>query len=269
MMLNIKNKLLIPAILMALSSTAVAEIDKTVVAVINGENVIAEELKMTAEQNKVAFDSLNINQKKLLLNGLINRRLVAMEAKAQKYHENETMQLKLDALVDSVLAASFLEDKTKEVEVTEKELKELYETNVKQNSQTQYKARHILVKEEASANEIIKQLKAGGDFASIAKEKSADKGSAAKGGDLGWFNARTMVPEFAKAVETAKVGELPTQAVKSDFGWHIILVEEAKPIEPPSYESSKEKLKNLIIKNKLSKYLEELNSKSKIEVKLK
>ena len=179
------------------------------------------------------------------------------------------MQLKLTALVDSILAATYLEDMTKEVKVTEEELKALYDSNVKKNSQTQYKARHILVKEEAAAKDIIKQLSEGGDFATIAKEKSEDKGSAANGGDLGWFNTRTMVPEFAKAVEAAKVGELPQQAVKSDFGWHIILVEESKPIEPPTYESSKEKLENMIIKTKLSKYLEELNSKAKIEVKLK
>lgn len=268
-MLNIKNKLLIPALLMGLSTAAFAEIDSTVVAVINGKNIIAEELKMTAQQNKVDYKSLNNNQKQLLLNGLINRQLVAMEAKNKNYDKTPEMQLKLTALVDSILAATYLEDMTKEVKVTEEELKALYDSNVKKNSQTQYKARHILVKEEAAAKDIIKQLSEGGDFATIAKEKSEDKGSAANGGDLGWFNTRTMVPEFAKAVEAAKVGELPQQAVKSDFGWHIILVEESKPIEPPTYESSKEKLENMIIKTKLSKYLEELNSKAKIEVKLK
>jgi len=267
-MLNIKNKLLIPALLMGLSAPVFAEIDTTVVAVINGQNIIAEELKMTAQQNKVAYDSLNINQKKLLLNGLINRQLVALAAKEKKYEQSPEMKLKLTALIDSVLAATYLEDMTHDVEVTEQELKDLYETNVKENSQTQYKARHILVKDETTANAILKQISEGGDFAAIAKEKSEDKGSAKNGGDLGWFNPRTMVPEFAKAVQAAKIGEKPTQAVKSDFGYHLILVEDTKAIEPPSYDSSKEKLKSMIIKSKLSKYLEELNSKAKVEIKL-
>lgn len=268
-MLNIKQKLLIPSLLLGLSISAYAEIDKTVVAVVNGKEIIAEELRMTAQQNKVDYNSLNVNQKQLLLNGLINRQLVAMEARNQKYDQTPDMKLKLTALEDSILAATFLEEMTKKVEVTEQELKDLYEKNVQQNAQNQYKARHILVKEEATAKEIIKQLAEGGDFAAIAKEKSEDKSSAEKGGDLDWFNTRTMVPEFAKAVESAKVGELPKEAVKSAFGWHVILVEDMKPIEPPTYESSKEKLETMIIKNKLTKYLEELNSKAKVEVKLK
>lgn len=274
-----KQKLIVSALLsisVSLSPVFAADakkddtaIDNTVVATINGEKIIVQELIMTAEQNKVNYASLNIKQKGLLLQGLINRQLVAMQAKKEKFDKSEDMQLKLKALNDSIIAASFLEQRQKDYAVSDEELQAKYQKNVKDNAQTQYKARHILVKEEAKAKEILEKVQKGEDFAKLAKENSADKGSAEKGGDLGWFNPRVMVPEFAAAVTKATKGELPKELVKSTFGYHIIIVDDSKPIDPPSFEDSKQKLESIVIKEKLSKYLEQLNQQYKVEVMLK
>ena len=264
-----KNKLIISSLLIALSAPVLAEIDKTVVATVNGKNIFAEELIMTAQQNKIDYAALNIEQRKMLLNGLINRILVANEARKQKLDDDPETKLKLSALIDSVLAATLLEEESKNAKISDEEIQAYYDKNIKTNLQKQYKAKHILVKEEKEAKEIAEQLASSDTekFAAIAKEKSLDKGSAVKGGDLGWFNPATMVPTFAQAVKEATKGKV-TAPVKSQFGWHIILVEDSKDITPPSMDDSKKKIEQILTKEKITAYLGKLEEKAKIDIKL-
>jgi len=264
-----KNKLLISSLLIALSTPAFAEIDKTVVANVNGKDIIAEELKMTAQQNKIDYTALNDLQKSMLLNGLINRILVAEEAKKQGMDKTPETKLKLEALIDSVLAATLLEQETKKVKITDEDIQAYYNKNILTNVQKEYNARHILVKEETEAKELYSQLSSAdaNKFGEVAMDKSLDKGSAIKGGSLGWFNPAKMVPTFAKAVKEASKGKV-TEPVKSQFGWHIILVEDSKELPPTSLEDSKQQIEQTLTKEKISAYLDELEKKSKIEIKI-
>lgn len=262
-----KNKLLISSLLIALSTPVIADIDKTVIANVNGKDVIAEELIMTANQNKIDYAVLNDMQKKMLLNGLINRMLVAEEAKKQGLANAPMTKLKIDALVDSVLAATLLEKETKSIKLSDADLQAYYDTKIKTNIQKEYKASHILVKDEKVAKELATQLADITKFAKIAKEKSIDTGSAAKGGDLGWFNPAKMVPSFAKAVQKATKGKI-TAPVKSQFGWHLILVEDSKDATPPSFADSKAKIEQILTKEKITAYLDGLEKKAKIDIKL-
>jgi peptidyl-prolyl cis-trans isomerase C len=262
------KKLIISSLLIALSAPVFAEMDKTVIATVNGRDIIAEELVMTAKQNKIDYAVLNNDQKKMLLNGLVNRILVANEAKKQNMDKDPETILKLDALTDSVLAAQLLEVETKKANITDAEIKAFYDKEIKSNIQKQYKASHILVESEADANDISKQLSADSSkFSELAKAKSIDKGSAVKGGDLGWFNPATMVPSFAEAVKKSTKGKV-TAPVKSQFGWHIIMVEDTKAIEPPTLAESKGKIKEILIKEKISAYLEGLEKNAKIDIKI-
>ncbi len=265
----LKNKLIISSFLIAMSTSVMAEIDKTVVATVNGRDIISEELIMTAQQNKINYGNLNNPQKKMLLHGLINRILVAEEARKQKLEDVPETRLKLDALIDSVLAATLLENFTKNTTIPDQDIQDYYDKNIKTNIQKQFKARHILVKEEQEAKELVTQLASAdaNKFGEIAKEKSLDKGSAVKGGDLGWFNPATMVPTFSKAVMEATKGKI-SEPVKSQFGWHIILVEDSKEITPPSIENSREKVKQILIKENITAYLDQLEKKAKIDIKL-
>lgn len=251
-----KKSLLISSLLVSLSSPVWAAMDTTVVATVNGRDIIAEELIITAQQNKFDYKKLNELQKKMLLNGLINRILVAEDAKKQNLDKDPVTKLKLDALIDSVLAATVLEIETEKAKFTDEEIKAYYDNKILSDVQKQYKASHILVKEESEANELIKLLADADNekFAELAKEKSLDKGSAVKGGDLGWFNPATMVPSFAKAVKEATPGKV-TAPVKSQFGWHIILVIDTKDLTPPSLEDSKAKIEKILTKEKIKKEL--------------
>jgi len=264
-----KKSLLISSLILTLSSPVIAEINKTVVATVDGKDIIAQELIMTAEQNKIDYKALNDKQKKLLLNGLINRILVANLAKKHNLDKNPDIKLRLEALNDSVLAAAMLEKESKNVKISDADVKKFYESKIIENVQKKYKARHILVKDESEAKSLFDLLKTADIkmFEEKAKEKSIDKGSAVKGGDLGWFNPATMVPSFGKAVKAAKNGKL-AEPVKSQFGWHLILVEDSKAIEVPSLKESTANIKKILTKEKITAFLAVLEKEAKIDIKI-
>ncbi|MFK5983832.1 MAG: peptidylprolyl isomerase [Pseudomonadota bacterium] len=264
-----KKSLLISSLLVTLSTSAWAAVDTTIVATVNGKDIIAEELIMTAQQNRIDYKVLNDLQKKLLLNGLINRILVANEARKQKMDQEPGTKLKLDALVDSVLAATLLEKETAKQKFTDDEIKAYYDKKILTNTPKEYNARHILVKEEALATEIYAQLKDAdvNKFGEVAMEKSIDKGSAIKGGSLGWFKTETMVPSFGKAVQSASKGKV-VAPIKSQFGWHIILVEDTKDLPPRTFEDSKAGIEQTLTKEKISDYLDGLEKAATIDIKI-
>ncbi len=130
----------------------------------------------------------------------------------------------------------------------------------------EYNARHILVKTEAEANDILAQLKKGTDFAKLAKEKSLDPGSKEKGGDLGWFSPAGMVKPFSDAVVGLKKGELSATPIQTQFGWHVIKMVDSRATQVPAYDKVKEGLELTLQQRKLEKMMLGLKDKAKIEV---
>ena len=130
----------------------------------------------------------------------------------------------------------------------------------------EYKARHILVETKEKADEIIKQLAAGGDFAKIAAKESKDAGSGKKGGDLGWFTTQSMVKPFSDAVAAMQKGQTTPQPVQSEFGWHIINLEDVRTPAAPAYEDVKQQVEMLSQRKKLQAYLDELRKTAKIQI---
>jgi peptidyl-prolyl cis-trans isomerase C len=131
----------------------------------------------------------------------------------------------------------------------------------------EYHARHILVDDKASADAITAQLNGGADFATLAKEKSKDS-SKEGGGDLGWFTLDTMVKPFADAVLSLQPGQITSAPVQSQFGWHVIKLEESRAPAPPAFEEVKDRVKTLVERKRLQTYLEELKKNAKIEKKI-
>jgi peptidyl-prolyl cis-trans isomerase C len=121
------------------------------------------------------------------------------------------------------------------------------------------------VKEEAEAKEIISQLKKDGDFQKLAKEKSTGP-SGKDGGDLGWFAAATMVPEFGTALKTLKKGKFTEAPVKTQFGWHVILLEDQRKRDVPDFEKSKSRLKQVVASKAVQEYVAKLAKKGKVEL---
>ncbi|HXV40192.1 MAG TPA: peptidylprolyl isomerase, partial [Steroidobacteraceae bacterium] len=149
-------------------------------------------------------------------------------------------------------------------EPTEEELKAEYDARVAEMPKAEYHARHILVDDEAKAKDLIAQIDKGASFEKLAKENSSD-GSAAEGGDLGWFSTGQMVKPFSDAVQQLEVGKYTATPVKSEFGWHVIKLEETRPTTPPPYDAVKAQLGPLVKQKQFEAHLKELVGKAKVE----
>ena len=161
---------------------------------------------------------------------------------------------------------TFLADFMKKNPVTDADKKAAYEQYKKELGDKEYSARHILVKTEAEANDILAQVKKGSDFAKIAKEKSLDPGSKEKGGDLGWFSPAGMVKPFSDAVTSLKKGEVSTTPVQTQFGWHVIKLVDSRATQVPPYDKVKDGLERTLQQRKLEKMMLDLKAKAKIDV---
>ncbi len=136
--------------------------------------------------------------------------------------------------------------------------------SVAEMPKAEYHARHILVDDEAKAKDLIAQIDKGASFEKLAKENSSD-GSAAEGGDLGWFSTGQMVKPFSDAVQQLEVGKYTATPVKSEFGWHVIKLEETRPTTPPPYDAVKAQLGPLVKQKQFEAHLKELVGKAKVE----
>jgi peptidyl-prolyl cis-trans isomerase C len=203
------------------------------------------------------YDGFDENVKAEILKNVARERVVLDKANAAKVENTAEFKEQMEALKRQVLIQTYLKSKMDEI-VPEKDVKKEYETlKEKFAGKKEVKASHILVETEETAKEIAKQLKEGADFAELAKEKSIDKASGEKGGDLGYFAKERMVPEFADAAFAADVGDV-TDPVKSDFGWHIIKVEDKRPVQPPKYEEVKERIQQGLAAAAVERYVNNL-----------
>jgi peptidyl-prolyl cis-trans isomerase C len=210
------------------------------------------------------FNSFDESIRQNVLRGLVSERLIYKEAVKAGADKDPEVKKRLAALEKQVIMQSFMEKKAKEL-VTEEQLKELYNQKAAESkNQEEIKARHILVASEAEAKKIADQIKKGGDFEKIAKEKSTDKSSGAKGGELGWFTKDKMVPEFGEAAFKLKKGET-SEPVKSAFGWHVIQVEDRRPIQMASFEEMKDSLRGELTNKAVQGYVEGLLKNANIK----
>jgi peptidyl-prolyl cis-trans isomerase C len=149
--------------------------------------------------------------------------------------------------------------------VSDEDIKAEYNKFAAANSGKEYKARHILVEKEADAKAIIAQLKKGGKFDEIAKKSSKDPGSGAKGGDLDWAPAGNYVAEFSQAMTALTKGKMTEVPVKSQFGYHVIRLDDIRDAQLPKIEDVKPQISQQLQQQKLAKYQEELRTKAKVE----
>ncbi|BCU07554.1 peptidylprolyl isomerase [Allochromatium tepidum] len=164
-----------------------------------------------------------------------------------------------------VMSNAALSAMADEIEPSEKELKEAYDRIKEQASRTEYKARHILLKSEDEAKKLIKQLDKGAKFEELAKKHS--EGPTGKdGGDLGWFDPAQMVAPFAEAVTKLEPGTYTKEPVQTQFGWHIIELQETRKAEPPSFEDAKPQLTALVKRQKLGEKLADMRNNAMVDL---
>ena len=245
-------------------SAATAE-KKAAVATVNGKQLSAEfyDTFVQAVTGGQMQQPLTDEQKSQLLDQLINMTLAAQSAEKDGLAKDPKVAARLDLLRTQILAEAASEKYVKAHPVSDTELKAEYDTQVA-SMPKEYKARHILVDKQETAESIIRELQAGGDFSKLAKEESKDS-SAQAGGDLGWFSPQTMVKPFADAVAALEKGKYTTTPVKSEFGYHVIILDDVRSPEAPKFEDVKPQVEMFVQRKKLQEYLDSLRKTAKIQ----
>ncbi len=201
-----------------------------------------------------------------VINELVGSELAFQEAVKQGVDKNPDLIVAEEIGHKKLVVNAFLADFMKKNPVTDADKKDAYEQYKKELGDKEYSARHILVKTEAEANDLTAQIKKGGDFSKLAKEKSLDPGSKEKGGDLGWFSAAGMVKPFSDAVTSLKKGEVTAAPIQTQFGWHVIKLADSRATQVPSYDKVKDGLERTLQQRKLEKLMLGLKEKAKIDV---
>lgn len=198
---------------------------------------------------------------------LIRSELVAQEASKLGLEKHPEVTTQLDMARQQLLGAVYVQDYLKKNPIKDEALKNEYNNKVKEAGDKEYKAQHILVQKEEEAKDIIAQLKKGGDFGKLAKEKSTDTGSKESGGALEWTMPASYVKEFGEAMTKLKKGEYTQTPVKTQFGYHVIKLEDTRPLKAPSFDEVKERIRQEQSQTTVKKMIEELRAKAKIEEK--
>ena len=238
--------------------------DTKVVATIDGKPIFLSEILQMAQRLPDQYKQMSLEAVyPSLLSRAIDSKLVSLEGRRSGFSENPEVKKRLNQIEDQIISEIFL-TKTIGSKVTKDALQKIYlKTKSKMTSGDQVKARHILLDNEEKALQIIKNLQDGEEFSKLASEHSTGP-SAASGGDLGWFGEGQMVPEFSKVAFALNPGDIVTQPVKTQFGWHVIMVEDRKIAAPPSFEEAKEQLASDMSQTLLKQMIEELRAKAKI-----
>ena len=237
------------------------------VATVNGAPISKSRVDLLVKQGGAQGQPDNADTRKAILDQLTMQMVIAEEAVKKGLDKTPDVAEKLELVKQSILANAYVQDYIKNNPVTEEAMKAEYERIKATITGTEYKARHILVEKEAEAKDIIAKLKKdAGAFAKLAKEKSKDPGSGAQGGDLGWFDISRMVPEFGAAVSKLEKGAITQEPVKTQFGYHVIQLEDSKPVEAPPFDEVKPALSQQLQQQNLMKQLDDLKAKAKIDV---
>jgi peptidyl-prolyl cis-trans isomerase C len=247
--------------------TATAASDNSVAATVNGTPIYTATVDMMVKERTSQGQPDSPELRKAIIENLAMQTMVANEATKKGLDKAPETARQMDILKQSLLANAFVQDYIKNNPVTDAMVKAEYDKLNAKAGGSEYKARHILVKTEAEAKDIIAKL--GKDikaFAGLAKEKSMDPGSKGNGGDLGWFNPAGMVPEFGAAVAKLEKGKFTTEPVKSQFGYHVIVLDDSRAITPPPLEQVKEQLKQQVQRNNLKAFFDDMKAKAKIDI---
>jgi peptidyl-prolyl cis-trans isomerase C len=253
--------------LLAFSNTAsAADAKDPVVATINGVGITKSELALAEGNIDPQLSQLPPEQKELAaLTAIVDAKVIAAKAKDEKLDETADFKQRLSFIVDRELHNAYFKKHIVDA-VTDAEIKARYDAEIaKMPKLEEVHARHILVKTEDEAKAIIKELDAGKNFAELAKLKSTDPNKS-DGGDLGYFKKGQMVPEFEAAAFKLEKGKYSETPIKTQFGYHVILVEDKRIAPPPSFDQVKDQVKQVVMRDKYMALLASSKAAAKIEV---
>ena len=237
------------------------------VAVVDGQPIDRDLYEFYAKgvANKPAGE-LTPEQRDQVLDNLVRARVIAEQAEKDGTAKETNTAALLELQRLNVLQQAVSEKYLKDRKATDQELRAEYETQVAALPKTEYHARHILVATEQFAGKIVQELEKGAKFEDVAKRESMD--SKENGGDLGWFTPDRMVKPFADAVVALKPGEFTHAPVQTQYGWHIIKLEETRDMAPPAFDQVKQRVEQMVQGKKFKAYVDDLMKTAKVEKKL-
>jgi peptidyl-prolyl cis-trans isomerase C len=207
---------------------------------------------------------LTAEQKNQILDEMISMQLISKQAVKDGLEKDADVATSLEVLRLRILADAESQKYLKDKEPTDAELHAEYDTAVAALDKTEYHARHILVPTKEAGEAAIKKIKGGAKFEDVAKAESTDT-SKASGGDLGWFTLARMAKPFSDSVKTLKKGEMTQEPVQTQFGWHVIKLEDTRDSPPPPFEQVKQQVASGVMQKKLAAYVDTLKKTAKIE----
>jgi peptidyl-prolyl cis-trans isomerase C len=256
-----KKQMLSAALVALLAVPALAQN----LAVVNGKPVPSSRVKALQQQVEASGRPVTPEVLAQIKEELIAREVFMQEARKRGLDASEDYKTQLELARQTILIRQLFADFQKKNPVTDADIKAEYDKFVKENGGKEYRVRHILVETEAEAKGLIADIKKGGSFEDLAKKASKDPGSGANGGDLDWAAAASYVPEFSAAMVKLDKGQMTDTPVKSQFGFHIIRVDDVRDAQLPKLEEVKPQIAQQLQQQKMSAYQESLRSKAKIQ----
>jgi len=234
-------------------------------AVVNGKPVPSSRVEALKQQVERSGRPVTREILAQIKEELIAREIFMQEARKRGLDASEDYKAQLELARQSLLIRELFANFQKKNPVTDAEIKAEYDKFVAANGGKEYRARHILVEKEEEAKALIAELKKGGKFEELAKKASKDPGSGANGGDLDWANAASYVPEFSNAMVKLDKGQMTDAPVKSQFGFHIIRVDDVREAQLPKLDEVKPQITQQLTQSKLGKFQEDLRAKAKVQ----
>ena len=225
-------------------------------ASVNDVPISKQEFDLFAQAKRASQPDTNFSDRSII-DEMIETEILRQEAIKQEINEGADIKEKIKRQENNILINALLTEKFANLRFSDDELKVEYERLTSSSDTNEYKARHILLQSNDDAVAVIEELRSGASFVDLAKEKSQGP-SASNGGDLGWFKANTMVPEFAQAVQSMEKGSYSTTPVQTQFGWHVILLEDIRKLEQPKFEDVKQDIQRTLTRRAIEGYVDEL-----------
>jgi len=234
-------------------------------AIVNGKPVPSARLEALAQQIAASGRPVDDTVRAQLKEEAILREIFMQEAVKRGIGNTPEFKNQMELARQTIMIRAMFTDFQKKNPITQADLKAEYDKFAAANAGQEFRTRHILVEKEEDAKAIIAAIKGGASFEDIAKKQSKDPGSAANGGDLDWAAAGSYVPEFSEAMAKLGKGQMTETPVRTQFGWHIIRVDDVRQAQLPSLEEIKPQMEQQMQQQRLAKFQQSLREKAKVQ----
>ena len=260
-----KQKLLSGLVAAAVLGAVALPVAAQNLAIVNGKPVPKERAELLKQQVERSGRPITPEVESQIKEEVIAREIFLQEAKKRGLEASKDFKSQMELARQTILIRELFADYQKKNPVSDAEIQAEYDKFAAANSGKEYKTSHILVEKEDEAKAIIASIKQGAKFEDIAKKQSKDPGSGARGGDLDWANPNSYVSEFTEALLKLKKGEMTAEPVKSQFGWHIIRLDDERQAQLPKLDEVKPQIAQQLQQQKLGQFQEDLRTKAKVE----